>query len=183
MNERMRVASLTRMAFLNAIIISFLSMQFVMPAAFVLLLALVPVIFALAFAEVSAVTATLSSFALILISSLLFGLDVGLWTLVYGLVGLVLGMSWRLHLPWGLRLAGTSLAFATGLAAAVALFAWISRVSWQDVGNLLSRVDIRGFVPLLPAAAVGLTAWSVAMAATADRILGRVLRQSLVEAN
>lgn len=182
MNERAQIAVLVKIAFLNAIILSFLSVQFVMPAMFLLFLAFLPVVFALMFYYAPARMAILGTLALTIIASVLFTPYTGLWTLLYGLVGTVLGLAWRLGFPWPLRLAGTILTFAISLGGIIALFMRVTQIGWQELRGVVEQVGIPGQFPLTSVIAVGLVTWAAALGIVANWTLGRVLGQLEVNA-
>lgn len=181
MNERALITALTQIAMLNAIILSFLGIQFIIPFAFILLLWIVPTIFALEIilGDVPWQLAFLSGLVLLALAFTLFGLDVGLWTIVYLLVGSLSGWGQRFGLHWSIRLLSTTLAFALLLVAMIAVLGWLVQIEWQEIKEILENLNQFNPLPtlaLIPAMGIGLVTWAIMLSVGVEWFLSRVLR-------
>jgi hypothetical protein len=176
-NDRDQILGLTRVAFLNALILSFLGIQFVIPFASIFLLVVIPVIFALQVYRVEIRVVFLSSLTVIIFSSILFGIVLGIWTLVYFVLGIALGWSCRKQIHLGLRLSLVSFLFCISLIILVLTFGWIAEISWADITGVIGRYELLNQYPLIPLMGLGLVVWGFLNALGADRILSRVLKQ------
>lgn len=177
MTERAQVVASTQMAMLNAIILSLLSIQFIVPFAFILLIWIVPTIIALQVYHVPLKLMLLSGLVIIGLSFILFGIDVGFWMVVYISAGSVLGISRKLNYHWSFRLLSVAFAFTVSLLAIMIIFGWLTQISWQEIQNVLAKLSLFNQIPLLPAMVGGLITWTVIISVVVDWFLSRVLRQ------
>jgi hypothetical protein len=177
MNNRDQILGLTRVAFLNALILSFLGIQFVFPFASIFLLVVIPVIFALQVYHVSIRLAFLSNFTLVLFSSILFGIVLGIWTIVYFVLGMVLGWSFRNQIKFILRISLVSLLFCISLITLMFAFGWIANITWEEISEVIGKYELLNQYPLIPFMVLGLMVWGFLNSLGADRILSRVLKQ------
>jgi len=181
MSERDRILALTQAAFLSAVAFTFLSIQFVMPPSFVVLLGVVPAIFGLQAYHVPLKLAGLAGVLVIVLSSVMFGVTLGVWAGLYFVVGSVLGIGWRYRLPLALRLLVTSLASVLSLLATVAMFGWMANIRWQEVAHAWVQFPVLDQTSFLTFLATGLVFWCVLFSLGADRFLAQVLRHIHVD--
>ena len=181
MNERDTVLALTRLAFLDAIILSLLSVQSVLPFVFLVMLWLAPIVFALEITLVPHRIAWVSGLVVPALALALLGLDIGLWASVYFVLGATLGMAWRLRLPWIARQIGLSVVFVLTVAAIFVIFGKLVRIDWKEISAVLEKINQIGVVPVLPAMIVGFVLWAIILSVAMDRLLQRVLRQISME--
>jgi hypothetical protein len=174
--ERDWILALTRVAFLDAVVFSFLSIQFVMPPTFVILLWVVPTVFALQAYHVPLRLTGSSGVLVVLMSSVVFGIAIGIWTWIYFMAGCVLGVGRRYHLPLVLRLLTTAMTFATCLFASVIVFGWLANISWQEISAALVLLPAPDQIPILPCMIVGLALWSMLLSLGTESSLARILR-------
>lgn len=177
MKDRDQILGLTQVAFLNALILSFLGVQFIIPFTSIVLLVVIPVIFALQVYHVAIRVAFLSSLTVVILSSILFGVVLGFWTLVYFVLGMALGWGFRKRLPFGLRLFLVGLLFCISLILLMVAFGWMADITWTEILMAVSRYELFNQVPLIPLMGLGLVGWAFINTFGADRILGRVLHQ------
>ena len=175
MNDHSRVVALTQVAMQNAIILSFLSIQFVVSPAFALMLWIVPTIFALEACRVPLGTTVLSGLLLVTMSLVLFGVDIGLWTLLYVSAGGTLGIGQRGGWHWSIRFVATWAVLTALLMAIAATFAWMMQMDLLQVINIARTSHPLYLWGVFLVLALGLTGWMVIVAAVVDRFLHRVL--------
>jgi hypothetical protein len=176
-NYRDKILGLTQIAFLNALILSFLGVQFVIPFASIVLLIVIPVIFALQVYHVAIRLVFLSGLTVVILSSILFGVVLGIWNLVYFALGIALGWSCRKRIPIGLRLFMVSLLFCISLIVLIVAFGWMADINWADITIAITRYKPLNQLPLIPVMGIGLLGWAFLNTFGADRILSRVLKQ------
>lgn len=177
MNDRDRILALTQIAFLNALILSFLGVQFVIPFASIVFLVVIPVIFALQVYHVAIRVTFLSGMTVIMLSSILFGIVLGFWTLVYFVLGLALGWGCRKRMPTVIRVFLVSLLFCISLIVLIIAFGWMADITWTEISVAVSRYELLNQFPLIPLMVLGLVGWAFLNTFGADRILSRVLQQ------
>ena len=177
MNDRAQILGLTQIAFLNALILSFLGVQFVIPFASIVLLLVIPVIFALQVYHVAIRVAFLSGLSVVVLSTILFGVVLGIWTLVYFVLGIALGWGRRNRLPSALRLFLVSLLFCVAIIAIMFAFGWMANITWVGITGTLAHYQLLNRLPLIPLIGLGLAGWALLNTLGADQILSRVLRQ------
>ncbi|MBA3531034.1 MAG: hypothetical protein H0T73_03825 [Ardenticatenales bacterium] len=174
MSDHDLIAALTRKAFLNAIILSLLTIQFILPFAFVIFLWLIPPIFALEVEKNSWHLTLLSGLALLTLGLFLFGVYDSLWLALYILMGLIAGIGRRFHFHWLVRLGFTSLSFTLLLLTLILLFSRIAQLDWQQVQQSMGQIALFQTLPLLPVLVVGIISWMIAVAAAVEWFLSRV---------
>lgn len=177
MNERNRILGFTRIAFMDAIVFSFLGIQFVVPPVFVVLLVIVPTIFALKVYYVTFRIVALSGLVSILLATALFGVPVGVSMCIYFVAGTMLGLAWRYRLGFVLRWLLTGFGFALALILALFAFLYLANIQFIDLASVLPGdvARISSFVgPLL---ACGFILYVLLLALGADRLLAQTLRQ------
>lgn len=177
MNDRTLILNLTQVAFLNALILSLLGIQFIFPFASVVLLIIVPVVFALQIYHRAIKISILSGLLVVLLSSILFGVIMGLWTLVYLILGIALGLGFQYRIPLGLRFGLVGSLFSVSLAIIILVLGWLAGINVLDITAMLSRYGLSNRVPLAVLIGIGLIGWAFMTALGSDRILSRVLSQ------
>lgn len=131
-DERQQILALTQIAFLNAVFLSAMSVQFFIPFMFLLFLWILPAIFALQI-QLSPARLVITSIIIMLFFCLaIFGFSIVLWSLIYAWIGVALAISWRYN-SWVFRLFLTSLAFALGLILAIIGLGWLGQLSLWDL--------------------------------------------------
>jgi hypothetical protein len=177
MNDREKVLTLNRIAFLDALIFSFLGIQFVIPLAFILLLIIIPTIIALQFYHMPIKHALLSGLLLLVLTFALFGISIALWELLYFVVGGAIGIGWRFHIHILLRLLLATIVFVISLLVIAFSFGALAQVSWQDIISLMARYPWALQVPWIPIILVGLSIWAMLLSLGVENLLSRVLKQ------
>jgi hypothetical protein len=177
MNDREKIFTLNRIAFLDALIFSFLGIQFVIPLAFVLMLVVIPTIIALQFFHMSLKYALLSGLLLLALTFALFGISIGLWGLLYFVVGGVIGLGWRFHIHILLRLLLATIVFVISMIVIVFSFGALAQVSWRDIISSMAQYPWLLQVPWIPIILVGLSVWALLMSLGVENLLSRVLKQ------
>jgi hypothetical protein len=177
MTDRNQMLALTQVAFLSALILSLVSIQFVLPFSFVLLLLIVPVIFALQTYHVGIPTSLLSGLMVVFLSFAVFGIAIGLWTFLYYLAGNILGIGQRYRFPWLLRILSNTFAFSTSLCTILLAFGWLTHISWQDITNSLSSYPMLNSIIGIRFLFTGMIVSALLASVVADNFLTRVLRQ------
>ena len=173
MNNRDQILALTRLAFLNAIFLAAMSVQFVIPPLFLIFLWLLPALFAIQAYYAPMRLVALSAFMVALLSFSLLGFTGGLWSLVYAWVGVALAVSWRRG-QWGRRILVTGLALFAALLAAIVIMAWLVQVTWLDAVAIAARLSLMPPDRLLPAAIVALFIWSLILAGLLNWVFWRL---------
>lgn len=182
MKERNQILALTQAAFLSAVAFTFLGFQFIMPPVFIILLWIVPTVFALQAYYVPWRLNGLAGILVIALASAVFGIIHGVWIGLYFLTGSVVGIGWRYRWRLWLRLPLVSVVFCLSLFTVIAAFGYVAGISWQDIANefmLLVKFDQRILYSFM---GVGLVCWSLLLAFGSDRFLAQVLRHLQVEA-
>ncbi len=177
MTDRNQILALTQVAFLSALILSIVSIQFVLPFSFVLLLLIVPVIFALQTYHVRMPTSLLSGLAVVFLSFALYGIAVGLWTFIYYLAGNILGIGRKYGFPWLVRILSNTLAYSASLCIIVLAFGWIAGISWQEITDALSLYLMLNPIVSIQILFAGMIVSALLVSLVADSFLSRVLRQ------
>lgn len=181
MNEREVIVSLTRVAFLDAIILSLLSVQSVMPFVFLMLLWLIPLVFALEIYLVPIRVVWISALVVSVLALALLGVSIGFWAVVYVTLGITLGTCRRFRLPWFVRSISLGLACAVAMAVVFLIFGKLSQTSWQEVVVILEDVDRISYVPIIPALTAGFLLWVIMLSVSMDWFFWRLLRQMSIE--
>jgi hypothetical protein len=174
MNDRRQVLALTQAAFLNALILSFLSLQFVLPPIFILLLWVLPTIFALEVYNLPAKIAVLSNVIVLAIAFILFGPTLGFWALVYLLVGGGVALQRQWHLPWVVRLPITIVFLTLALLGVTLAMGWVAQINWTEAGNLIKSVGMQQLLSV-PVILLGLGGWAAILSLSIDKTLSKVL--------
>lgn len=180
MEEKIRLLSLTRISFLNALVFSLLALQYIMPLSVLIMIWVLPVIFALEIFYVSPRVVFANSIGLFVVS-LLLGFDVLIWTLVYFVVGLVLGFIWRAKMAIVIRFLVTGLAFTVALFGLIGLFAFIAGLRtawWGELSTMGSSLGVFNLPPVSPL--VTLTAGGIVvimfLSVWTNSFFGKILR-------
>jgi hypothetical protein len=141
MRERLAVVSLTRLAFLNALALSFLSLQYVFPASFLVSLWVIPVVFALEIILCGPRDFLLSAVLMAGLGFIFFGLPTGCWTIVYLAIGGVIGLLYRHKIPWFFRILLGILAYGLALTGIVAIFLILLGLTTVDISALAEQIS------------------------------------------
>ena len=157
---------------LNAIALSLMGIQFLLPVALIALITIVPAIFALEVRLLPKNLWPLFGMSALLLSLLMFGLDIGLWTLVYLVLGMVYGLN--LKLGWGrlIRVLTTGIACATLLGGVAFFLAWIIQLDWAMLMTYTSATMDEA--PLLLIGIGGLIIWGLATAIGIEYVANNV---------
>ena len=177
MNDRVQILRLTQIAFLNALILSFLGIQFVIPFASIALLLVIPVIFALQVYHVPIKIAFISGLAIVILSFVLYGVILCIWSLTYFVLGITLGWSYRNRIPFGYRLFLVSLVFYVSILGIMIIFGRMANITWEYISDTIKNQQLLQQVPLIPIMGIGLMGWAILNSFGTDRILYRVLHQ------
>jgi hypothetical protein len=176
-SDRNHILALTQVSFLSALILSIVSIQFVLPFSFVLLLLIVPVIFALQTYHVRILTSLVSGLAVVILSFALFGIAVGLWTFIYYLAGTMLGLGQKYRFPLLVRILSNTLAYSAALCTILLIFMWIARLGWQEITNLLALYPLLNPIVSIQVLFIGMIISALLVSLVADSFLSRVLHQ------
>lgn len=182
-NEHARIAALTLAALLNGITIALMAIQFVVPPAFVMLICLVPAIFALEALWTPPSVSLLSGMLAVATALAFFGPAVAAWCGIYVLAGLVAGFARRLRFPVALRIAVVMVSMMALVSGVVALFVWLAGI---PLIPLLTQPIVPAVVPLAPGislalpnlgvfALLGLIVLALIAAAIVDGFIGAML--------
>ena len=164
--------SLSRLSMLNAIALTLLGIQFLLPPAMIALIVLVPAIFALETRLVSIHLLPISGLLAIILSLLFFGLDMGIWTLVYFVLGFTCGIAQRIPLRRVVRVLLNGIACAVLVGGTVFLFASIAQLNLTAI--ILAISNLNTDMPLLT---VGIGSYSFLAVSTGfgiDTVSGSV---------
>lgn len=175
--EQTYLQSLTQLAFHNALILSLLGLQFMLPVTFIILLVLIPTLIGLQVYKASRYLIFLSGCLLIFFAFVLFGAAIGMWCLIYWSIGAILGLSIQGKWPWLLRIMSSSLSFMLMLALIMISFAWIAQINWPDVQQAFLQVPFVDINQLIPIGVLGLGGAGLILGAMVDRFLNYLLRQ------
>lgn len=177
MIKQNEILYMVRVAYLDAIVLAFLGIQFVIPVAYLLLLPTVPAIIALQVSLVSVPMALASASILIGLSFIVLGIDVGLWAVVYVTTGWTLGMVWRLGSPWPIRALVTTATTVASLSGVIFALSWLVGISLIEVEAMAQGLSIYQGLPLpflfgISVFIIGLLVWGVS-----DKLVSKVLNQ------
>jgi hypothetical protein len=176
MSQRERLLRLTRIAFLDGLALSLLSLQFVVPPLLVVMLVIVPAVIALQIYHAPDGFTFLSLLVLVLAAYVLYGPVSAVWTAVYAVIGAAMGLARRAKAPYAARLLVEGPLCVAGIAAAAFTFAALAGMRWADLAAFLSPLPWlrQYFGPLF---AAGVLAWGLISSAGSDAFLQRVLNQ------
>ena len=177
MNDRYWILTLTRIAFLDSLILCLLCIQFVFQPFLVLLLAVIPAVIALTFTGTSTSTSLLSLIILTFIIFALFGITNGVWMVVYAAAGTVLGWTNRVHLNHPLRLTLVMITYLAAMITAGILFFAIAGIGLNDATNVLAVFPTAIRSVILPLFALSFIVWAILNSLGADVFLTRAIRQ------
>jgi hypothetical protein len=180
MSDREQVLALSRIAFLDALILSFLAIQFVVPLMMIFLLFVIPTIIALQFYHLPFRYALISGILLCLLTLAFFGLPIALWELLYFIVGAAVGLGRRIHVHMAFRLLFATIAFAVTLFLITLVFGAFARVSWQNAMGLLERISWPFQLPWPWIILVGILVWATLLSLGVEGLLSRILKQLYV---
>lgn len=177
MSERDLLRALTNVAVLNAVVLSLVAIQFVLPFAVLLSLWLVPSVIALKWYFAPPRVALVSSVILLVFASILFGPDIGLWTAIFIPVGSIAGLLYRASLPPLVRGGLIALTFVVLLLALVWFVVWLTSVDWRAFLQAFEDLTPFTTLPLLPALGIGFALLTIVLGLAVDWLLSRILRQ------
>jgi hypothetical protein len=177
LSERERILSLTTVAFLDAIILSLLGIQFVIPVSFVALLVLIPVIYGLQVYRIPLGLSLSSGLTLIIIGTGFFGIAVGTWMGLYVVVGLVVGLGRRSLSSKAGRILISTAAFTLGLSGIGLLFTLWAKLDFTEVMSVLERVPLLPPVFILSFFGFTIVTWSFIMSLGVESILSKIISQ------
>jgi len=183
MNDRDRLLLLTRIAFLNAIILSFLAVQFVISPIYIVFLVLIPVTFGLQIYHASLGKAALSFILVITLAFLLFGIVVGYWALIYAIIGCGLGLARKYRLPYWLRLPMISTTYFLSITGILYTFGRFANISWDDLMAVISGYLPLEGVQIFSMLSIGLFFWSLLNTIGSEQLISRVLRSIYPSSN
>jgi len=178
MSERGRLTAYTQMALLNAIALSLISVQAIFSPTFLLLLWIIPVIFAIQATIMPLRLVLLSCLIVAGIALLILGLDVGATTLLYVLTGTTAGTLRRWKWPAALRIPMTALVLAAMLAGG--FVAGLTLVLGQSINSTLAEAQpyfqlIGGTRTLLLNLALGLAGLALIFSVAIDTLTSGIL--------
>lgn len=177
MNDEKRLLSLTRIAFLNAIILSLLSIQFLVPPTFIILLLLIPVIFTLQ-TYISHLWHIILSFAVILLISLsVYGIGIFSWTIFYGLVGILSGIILKMNLVRVGRVIITATLYVVSFLVLVIGFGRLVKINWNEIIVKYDTIMSGASFNFVTTLAIGFFIWGVILSVLADLLVVRILKQ------
>ena len=168
---------MTRAAYLNAIALAFLGLQFVIPVAYLLLLPIVPAIFALQVCLVSARRALLSGCILLVLAFLVLGIDVGLWTVVYVATGSALGLVWRSRAAWFVRAAATTATAGLSLLGVILALSRLTQISLAQAAGVAQNLPVFQGLPLASLFGVAVILIGLLIWLASDRLVFAVITQ------
>jgi hypothetical protein len=175
--KKNEILYMTRVAYLDAIALAFLGIQFVIPVAYILLLPIIPAIVALQVCLVSVPMALVSTSILIGLSFFVLGIDVGLWALVYVLTGCALGIVWRFGSSWFTRAIVTTTTAAASLLGVIFALSWITKISLAEFENAAQSLSIYRGLPLDLLFGVSIILIGFVIWLASDRLVSKVLIQ------
>lgn len=177
MNDREKILTLNRIAFLDALILSFLGIQFVIPLVFILLLVIIPTIIALQFYHIDFKYALLSGLVLIVFTFALFGISIALWEFLYFVVGGAIGLSRRVKIHILVRLLIATIVFVVSLIMVFLGLGILAQVSWQDIISSTTQYPLLVQFPWIPIFLLGLFFLAILLSLGVENLLSRVLKQ------
>jgi hypothetical protein len=177
MSTRSYFLGLTRLAFLDAMALILMSLQFIVPPMIVVNIIVVPAIYALQVYYISIRAWLLSGFGLLLITSAGFGLDSGTWTAVFLLMGFIYGIGSKLHIPKVIRVLVAVAVFALFIIGIFELLRKFASISWDEIMQLAYAIPEFLRTPLLWSFIVGLLVWGLISCTAANGFFGRVIKQ------
>lgn len=175
MSHQTWLTALARLSMLNAIALSLLGIQFLMPLAMIALIVILPAIFALQARLLPAKLWPLAGFSTLILALLFFGLDLGAWVLVYLILGMTCGLAQRIGWRRPVRVLLAGLVCAILLASVVLLFAWLVRLDWTAIASYLASLgSLTNRLPLPMFGLVGLLVWAMATGLGVDLLAASV---------
>lgn len=171
------ILHLIRASYLDAIVLAFLGIQFVIPVAYFLLLPIVPAMIALQVFLVSTSVVLVSAGILIGLSFFILGVDVGLWTVVYVITGCALGMVWRSGSSWIIRALVTTAAAAASLLGVIIALSCLTNIGLAEIAQLAQGLAIFEGRPLASLFGVSLLLIGFLIWGVSDQLVSRVLDQ------
>ena len=178
MNERTRLMVLTRMALLNGVVLTLLSLQFVSPPAFFLLLWIAPAVFGIEASLTPLPLTLVSSLLIVVIAGGLFGLAIGVSAALFVLVGMVAGTTRRWRWIGIARVGASMLALIGGFSGFAAAAFWLANVNLTSllatIQAGLGSTDLTTFLVTLGGGFVFLM---LCVAVAIEGLIGRISRR------
>jgi hypothetical protein len=139
MNQRPFILSLTRIAFLNALALSFLSIQYVLIFSFLISIWIIPVIFALEIILTETKYFALSVVFMLVCSIVIFGISTGCWVMVYFFIGGIIGELYRKKFHKVIRVLLGMIVYAVSIVGLVTTFTTLVGVKVSDLDLLAEK--------------------------------------------
>ena len=177
MSTRLYFLGLTRLAFLDAMVLILMSFQLIAPPLIVVNIIVVPSIFALQIYYISLRSWLFSGLALLLIISAGFGVDSGAWTTVFLMLGLVYGVCNKFHIPVFFNVLSAVVVFTISIVGVFELLRRFARISWEEIIQLANTIPVQLITPLLYTIIVGLAIWGLISCIVGNRFFRRVIKQ------
>lgn len=177
MTTRTYFLGLTRLAFLDAIVIILLSLQFVFIPFLLVNIIIVPTIFALQIFYISPKYWFLSSVILIIFSSVCLGLDTGFWTSIYFLLGLILGICKATRVPNPISILTATITFSFSIIGAIDIFRKFARINLEDLFPLVNKIPAQLLVLVIWILIAGLFIWALISCITANSFFRKIINQ------
>ena len=182
MKERTFLIVLTRMALLNGVVLTLLSLQFVSPPAFFLLLWIAPAVFGIEASLTPLPLTLLSCLLVVAIASGLFGLAMGISAALFVLVGTVAGTTRRWRWIGIGRVTASMVALICGFGGFAAAAFWLANVSptslLATLQSGLGATDLATFVAVLGG---GFALLMLVLATLIEGLIGRVMRRLITQ--
>lgn len=139
MNQRSIIISLTRIAFLNALVLSFLSIQYILIFSFLISIWVIPVIFALENILTETKYFALSAVFMTICSFIIFGISTGCWVIVYFFLGGIIGGLYRKKVHKSIRVLLGMITYAVSIVGIVITFMALVGVNASDLDLLAGK--------------------------------------------
>jgi hypothetical protein len=177
MNQVQTLISLTRVAFLNAIVLSLLGIQFLIPPSFIVMLLLVPMVYLLQMYTSSFRHVFLSCVLMLALTLSLYGVGIFAWTAFYSLVGVTSGLAIKMGFVKPLRVIIIAIAYITSFALFIAGLSRLIGLEWQEIAMKYDKLTLGIDISFTSMFVVGIVFWGIALSLCIDWLVQRVLRQ------
>ena len=177
MNPEHTLLSLTRVAFLNAMVLSLLGIQFLIPPSFMVMLLLVPMIFSLQMYISSFRHVFLSCVFLLVLTLSLYGIGIFSWTIFYSLVGIAGGFTMKKGFSKALRVFMIAFAYITSFALFVMGLGALIGLKWDEIMVEYHVITQRTNLNFMIILSLGIIIWGLILSFCVDWLVLRILKQ------
>ena len=146
-SEHDRIFALTKIAALNALILSLLVLQLLFPLLLVPFLCLLPTFFAIQIFSAHLADSGLSALAIALTTTLFFGFDLAVWVIVYLCIGVALAVSHKVFVWLWPQLLSITLTYGLLLFTMFSVANRLAQIEWDTWFRMMAQLGLWQLTP------------------------------------